>query len=258
MCIVRFGNGEIGYINQVYPWWGPEDGSSVETYTRSTIPDAEVAMARPVKGPNGEGFVNFWGLGGHVVTLGAHLENQPEKVKRILEICEVLASDIDFYEKAIRGERGTHWDFVDQAAGYQGGIKMLPPYDDGDRATAEALSVNVGHPTAFAIVTPYYNLVQPKMDGRIQIIAAISSPDTGKPDMFGKADVLPSSAVYFADLMSAQLVLMTQVITGDKPLEAYTEGFAELWKQQGGLILNEEAKNMNILLENIKSQVGAN
>ena len=70
------------------------------------------------------------------------------------------------------------------------------------------------------------------------------------PDVFLKPDTVPGSDKYFEDIKNKQMVLMAEIITGEKPVSEY-EKFADEYKSLGGDKLRENAAKLGTSLNKI-------
>ncbi|THF84578.1 extracellular solute-binding protein [Cohnella fermenti] len=199
--------------------------------------DADFQMAPLPKGPDGQQGGWAWGTAGSIFAFGKQMEQQPEKVKKVLEIMEAMRNDEQVFLDAGVGIKGTHWDY-NTPSDPQSGIKFLPPYDDTAKLATEGLKSNFDTlfaggpaPAIFAKALGQTNVEQSLL--------------YNKPiwDIFGKSDVLPLSGKYWADLTKLKLDAYAQIVRGDKPI-SYFDDFVKQWNDMGGAELEKEANEL--------------
>ena len=253
----KFQNGIVGFINQNGGYWAPDDTNSLPAVMKQIDPNAEISNALPVKGPNGDSGTFCWGAPNHIVSFGADLANEPEKLVRILTILETLVTDEELTKTVKLGEQGKHWDFKNAELGFDGGVKFLSPYDDSSQQKNECLTSEFSSPSFFVPVSLSYDTAMKYMEReRKEVLDKYSPKELGMSDAFMKPDTLPSASEYFVDLRTKQINLMVSVIKGDKTVDDYKNEFAEIWSQGGGDTLLEEAKTMGSQIDQMYSELG--
>lgn len=226
----------------MYDYLGADAFPSWVDAQKQANPDATLALAPPPQGPAGRG-TWAWGLTGNSWVFGKQLENQPEKMQRILQIFDTLQNDEQLYVGMYWGVQGTHWDYADSAKGVEGGLKYLPPYDDP--AERDKLGMDVAYANLFvqqpnpAIADKYYDqdLLKIQKDGNY--------PHTG---LFGKADAVPDSGKYWPDLMKLKVETYAKIVNGTQPVSSFDD-FVKQWNELGGAVLE---KNANELYQQLK------
>lgn len=253
----KFQNGIVGFINQNGGYWAPDDTNSLPAVMKQIDPNAEISNALPVKGPNGDSGTFCWGAPNHIVSFGADLANEPEKLVRILTILETLVTDEELTKTVKLGEQGKHWDFKNAELGFDGGVKFLSPYDDSSQQKNECLTSEFSSPSFFVPVSLSYDTAMKYMEReRKEVLDKYSPKELGMSDAFMKPDTLPSASEYFVDLRTKQINLMVSVIKGDKTVDDYKNEFAQIWSQGGGDTLLEEAKTMGSQIDQMYSELG--
>lgn len=241
----RFKSGKVGYSNALGGWWNTASETSLPNVVAKLNEGGTVASSGTITGPDGEGFVHSWGKAAHVVAFGNHISEQPNKLKRILEMLEYMVTDEEFFIKAKRGEQGVHWDFADADKGYEGGVVMLTPYDDANQQEKECIKLNIESPSFFVPVSPSFEIVKKySFKDEIEGMEKYRSADLGKTDYFGKPDILPSAGNYLTNLRTQQINLMVKAIKGEITADEYAAQFEEIWNSQGGKTLEKEAAEM--------------
>ncbi|WP_164821390.1 extracellular solute-binding protein [Paenibacillus koleovorans] len=200
-------------------------------------PEADLQMAPLPKGPRGQQGGWAWGTAGSIFAFGKQMEQQPEKVKKVLEIMEAMRNDEQLFLDAGVGVKGTHWDYS-TPADPQSGIKFLPPYDDNAKLATEGLKNNFDTLFAGGPAPAIFEKALGKTS--VEQMNRYNKPVW---DIFGKSDVLPSSGKYWADLTKLKLDTYAQIVRGDKPV-SYFDSFVKQWNEMGGVQLEKEANEL--------------
>lgn len=252
-CKDKFTNGITGYISHV-AYLNPAVATSVENLTSAIFPQADVQPVKTIIGPDGKRGSFSYGAPAYATVMGAHLENQPEKVERILNIVEAIITDEEFAVGIKLGEKGTHWQYKDEKADT---IEFVGNFADSRQLYNQCLHTDFDTPKYFCISSPSFELVEKytSRDKR-EFLNNYSSVEHALNDAFFKPDVVPSAAEYYVNIRTKQMALMTKVILGEKSVDDYKKEFAKIWETYGGKELEKEAKSLNSTLKNIYKQVG--
>lgn len=252
----RFKSGKVGYSNALGGYYNTASENSLPNVVAKLNEGGTVESAKPISGPDGESFVHSWGKPAHVVAFGEHIANQPNKLKRILEMLEYMITDEEFFIKAKRGEQGVHWDFVDPELGYEGGVEMISPYDDANQQEKECIKLTIEQPSFFVPVSPSYEIVKKYSNSaELEGMEKYRNDSFGKTDVFGKPDILPSASKYLSNIRTKQIDLMVKAIKGEITGEEYMTQFKEVWNSQGGDTLEKEAAEMLETKEELMSEL---
>ena len=256
-CKEDYANGKYGYMNTLGGYSDPTDNTTVQNLTVSLNPEAKVVNAPPVKGPDGKSGGFIWGAAAQILAFGQHLENDEAKLAKILEILKTMVGDEEVMKRVRIGEEGVHYKLSDGSAEIADGIDFLAPYDDAAYRRESGLVYDFAAPSFFMPVTQTYDTYKKysykkQLDAYNEVAAGVK----GTADAFLKADVLPSASEYHQNLKNAQIKLMTEVITGEKELDAYLGEFTATWEQYGGKILEEETVEVADAIEDILAEVG--
>ena len=253
----KFQNGIVGFMNQNGGYWDPDDSNSLVNVMKQINPDSEIANSLPVVGPDGQSGTFVWGAPNHIVSFGAQLEDQPEKVVRLLTMFESMVTDEDLIQNLKLGEQGKHWQFKNESEGFGGGVEFISPYNDSSQQKNECLVSEFGSPSFFAPVSVSYDTAMKFTEtDKKEVLDKYCPIELGMSDAFMKPDTLPSASEYFADLRTKQINLMVEVIKGEKTVDDYKTEFAEIWSSGGGETLEAEAKEMGTLINQIYEETG--
>lgn len=245
----KFINGRVGYH---YPvdnpeYYDPDGTSSLFSRLLAFQPDASMVPGPPLRNAEGVRRGRTWGGAGHVLQFGKHLEQQPAKVIRILEMMETIARDEELYMQARYGKRDQHWSFS-----LEGGITLLEPYlSDIRLARAELLP---GSAFFFPSAISEYEDAYLKPDHH-QWLELNRNQKWGMMNVLGKSDVVPSAGRYLADLRNFQLTAYAEMVVGTRDIEAF-DAFVADWRRRGGDVLLEEANAMQQTMQEILQRVG--
>lgn len=106
----KWSEGKLGYIED-HPWWmaesTPQNVVKILTDKNAT---AKIALLEPPKGPAGKsgGLLGYPVIKGQIGFYFGH-KTSDDKVKRIMQIKEAIASDHDLFVATNHGIEGVHW-----------------------------------------------------------------------------------------------------------------------------------------------------
>ena len=252
----KFKNGVVGYINNYGGDYRNLDEKHEEGFLgimKQINPKAEIAVAPLPKGPRGEQGSFVWGKGGHIISFGKQLAEQPEKLQRILEMLELMNNDQDFSLKLVIGEEGVSWK---SGSPEEGGITWLAPYDTSAQRGKLLASLDLTGTSFFNVIpinTDTRNKYTPK--ARLEFAKRYVDTSLGRKDALLKPDVVPESDKYLSDLQNKQLLLFAKIIKGEKSVEDYGE-FERSWAELGGKELEKNANALYGELKEIYKKVG--
>ncbi|MCJ8014442.1 extracellular solute-binding protein [Paenibacillus sp. KQZ6P-2] len=213
------------------------NASSMISLAKQTNPESKIEFAPLPQGPGGQGDW-AWGAAGNIIAFGKQLEDDPEKMKKVMEIIEATDMTEQGFQELALGKQGEHWDYKDAAKMEAGGAKLLPPYDNVDKR----LGIGLGDGGSFNPFTRQFaaEITDKWNTEMIEIAQKYNMP---KVDLFGKPDVLPSSGKYWADLVKLKNETYISIITGAKPVSDF-DVFVKQWNELGGAQLEKEANEM--------------
>lgn len=200
-------------------------------------PSGEMIVAPSFKGPNGEGGTIEWGPRKYQIAFGSHLANDPEKLKLCLQILECIATHEDTFEAAMLGEKGTHWDFVEEGA-TSGATTFLGEYTDYNHRLDVVGVREMSESPYCAVWVPriYKKYLDPKA-------LEYSSYETGYFDAIGNGVTFEEQIEYTTDLDNLTKEVFMDIITGVKPIESYDE-YVKTWYENGGQIMTDAAQEL--------------
>jgi len=260
-----FINGKAGYMYPAdSPWYfEPDEKDSFYGKVRGFDPGAELVPGPPLRDRSGQRRGRSWGGGAHILQFGKHLEQQPEKVVRVLEMMEAIASNESLYLQARNGERGVHWEYNPVASvrpdgtKLKEGINLLPPYDDENRGRENSAELLGGRCFFF-----FPSSLDPIYDD--QLISAADREwldrnrrtEWGMTNALGKSDVVPSSGRYLGDLVNYQMTTFIEMVIGKRDVDEF-DSFVKEWHRRGGDVILEQANEMSRQIQKIYETVGA-
>ncbi len=200
-------------------------------------PDGEMIVAPAFKGPNGESGTIEWGPKKYQIAFGSHLANDPEKLKLCMQVLECIATHNDTFEAAMLGEKGVHWDFVEEGAS-SGATTFLGEYTDYNHRL-DVVGVREMSESPFcAVWVPeiYEQYLDPKA-------VEYASYETGYFDVIGNGVTFEEQIEYSTDLSNLTREVFMDIITGAKPIEAFDE-YVTTWYENGGQIMTDAAQQL--------------
>lgn len=223
-----FVKGRIGLTGhgQSYHWMSPlEDGWVGQNYDELNKLDSKAAETLihgiPPLGPGGRHIYKDNIVNGKILAFGRHLENEPDKLGKILQVLEYTsASTRENNLTAVRGIKGEMWDEID-------GVKMpigewADKQDrDGGRLIFQQSFGIFPEETPRSRFENAHNYREHGISNKLQIS-------------------LPSESRYKAELLKMRDEAYISIITGDKPIDYFDE-FVQKWNSMGGEQLKNEA-----------------
>ena len=232
-----FENGKVGVTGMALSThWNPPlaEGAAGGACYESFIalnPDTKwgetIDIGPSLTGPEGKSGCHCWGAfgteGWGITTKGAE---DPRKVEKILEICEAMAGDFDFWERQSYGIEGENYT-VDTS----GSIIVKEPYNETTEAAKAGLGVlKVGSNPDFVKKTN--PLLYDFMD---------KYKNTGYSDIL--VPQTEASAMYLEDLKTFTLDTYIKIITGEQPVDSFDD-FVAKFNEQGGQAIIDEVNSM--------------
>ena len=261
----KFTSGRTGYLYPVdYPTaYVKEEPNSLQGKTASFTPGAELIPGPPLRTPGGERMGRTWGGAAHIIQFGRHLEQEPEKVIRVLRMMEEISKDQTLYMEAQRGKRGLHWEYMPEpyTDGYgrkkTAGIQLVPPYDNEERNRQNAKEL-IGGKTSFFFPSTFEQLYEidfMSVSDR-EWLETHKKTEWGRMNVLGKSDVVPSSGRFLKDLINYQMTVFIEMVIGDRDIEEF-DSFVSEWRRRGGDTFLQEANEMYAEMNSIFTKVGA-
>ncbi len=236
----KFSNGKIGYMydkGHLDDTYNESDPSSVISTMKKINPNAEIEMAVLPKNENGDSGAFVWSKAGHIICFGKQLEDQPEKLAKILEIIEYMYTNQDFLYQVIMGEEGVHYEKDTE----NGGVKYIAPYTDA-KVRNKDLPGGINATCFWAVAPVLPETYEKNITNAGKERYEIRKAQNGVTDYFLKVDAVPDSDKYYADITTQQMVVMAEIIRGEKPVSAYDEFINTTYAQFGGKELSANAK----------------
>lgn len=228
-----FVNNKIGFTGLAHFYhWAPEtlyegySGGPVYSEFKALNPDGEVDYGKPVVGPEGHSGTWLYPVGvGAADMFIFSSKATDEQLIRGLKIMEDQATNYDNDVLYTYGIEGTHWhrdensqaivreEAFSQRSDYLAEginmVKFLPNFEFSKK----------NNPKLYEFGDMYYNFP----GYRNELLVS-----------------LPSEGMYRPDLEKLRDQYYTEIISGNKSVDAFDE-FVELWNQQGGEQLKQEA-----------------
>ncbi len=240
---VPFVNGKIGFTANGEAWhFKPKfdvsteaedwEGDNVKELRKiDPVAADSLRMGIPLTGPTGKqgiGASSALGTEGSIVAIGVQVEEQPEKLKKILNMINTIGfSTRENLLTAQYGIQGKHWVFNEQ-----GQIEFL---DEKYQLYTERAKIGA-HTVMASLKSLQWNHIgkEAVRQWSIENQASLASIEN-----LLKV-VLPSQNLYKTELDKICTETYIALITGDRPM-SYFDDFVSLWKKSGGDILTKEA-----------------
>lgn len=186
----------------------------------------ELIFGQPPIGPEGKrGTVQPNLISGVFEGFGKHLEEEKDKIGKILEIVDHPAASFENYILSIKGFEGEQWEMV------HGVPTRIGKYED-----AKELA-KIGGMTNFSIIQPY-EFAEKRNPYNSKWAQDHGFDENGITNAL--LSTLPSQGKYQAELDKIFEETYVSIITGDQPVDYFDE-FVETWKKAGGDVLTQEA-----------------
>lgn len=239
-----FLNNVTGYLN--FPGWFRgfrTDLSTSIAYKMARLqPGARIAPAVPPIGPQGRRGGRVAGGAQSILAFGPQLRDEPEKLARILQLIERLASEEQFFMAARVGERGLHWEWTAEQ-----GLMLLPPYKgDTTRTQRELLASDPDVTASWGYFTPFG---RPDLAEKWQAAAertfnaSFRRREWALQGALIRPEIVAGAEDLLGDLVQLQSTYYSEIIQLRRPLEDF-EHFVELWYRNGGRVLTENAQQL--------------
>lgn len=169
---------------------------------------------------------------GNVITngaklFGAHLEDEPDKMGKMLQMIEGLETSLEMFQTAYMGFEGVSWEYNSEGAPV-----YIEPYND-----VSELSAIGAQETMMSFDFPEFRW-QTTEFGQQPWALSLGLDKGGL-----RANImlpLETEAKYKADLDKLEEEMLVKIITGEEPLD-YFDAFVEQWYNLGGREMTEEA-----------------
>lgn len=197
---------------------------------------ASVVIGKPPVGP--EGKCGTWAnsyIRADRYCFGSGLQEEPDKLGKILQLFDYVYENPDNYNLAINGIEGEMYEKVSRTAMNGKEYTVFKPI--GKYTDQKQLSANFAH-VALRIFSPSFKTFNqsqgPNWDWEYSV-------ESDKYRYTNELLVsLESEGKYQAELTKLVEETYIAIITGNKPIDYFDE-FVEMWKQQGGEQLTKEA-----------------
>jgi putative aldouronate transport system substrate-binding protein len=231
-----FTMGQIGYssLGQYYHWRPKMTDTDADVIGQNiqelekTNPEVieHLVHGKPPVGPTGKSGV----AQGSIVTgifdsLGKPMEEEPDRIGKMLMMWEDLVKSFDNFIIARQGIEGEHWEWQNDMP------VRVEPYTDGKELS------KIGAMPIMTLFTPY-EYESKLLPLRIQFAEENHFAEGGIRNEL--LTTLESQAKYQTELDKIREETFVSIIIGDKPVD-YFDTFVENWYKSGGSELEAEA-----------------
>lgn len=211
-----------------YYHWGPLAAGATADEMKLVNPDAYIVVGPLPEGPDGKKGMPVANMyGGAFDGFSVNLEEEPDKLGKILQFMDSFYEDLDSFYTMRFGIEGEMWELQENGA-----PGMIGEYKEDPTKQAKS-----GAGTMFQSITPfeYMDTLSPEnwewgrengLDQDFYVNQLYST--------------LPSAAKYQTDLDNMENEYFQKIITGEWPVDKFDE-FVEQWYSMGGSTLVEEA-----------------
>ncbi len=224
-----FANGRIGYTSHGFYYNWAEENEEVSRNLDELFKsnkDAKLAYGLPPIGPEGiRGVYKRNAILGSFRAIGKHVESEPDKIGKILEVMNALNGTYESWLTCRLGFEGKQWELVD------GKVKAIGKYVDPKEVA------KLGGHTVLQLLAPFEFMSK-------YLTKSTAWAIRNQYDKYGihteLCGALPSEGKYLTELDKIEREAFIAIITGDKPIDYFDE-FVEKWKKSGGEQLEKEA-----------------
>lgn len=230
----KFANSEVASAS--WSWWNftPKEaffgGDYYET-AHEKDPEVAFTLTNPPKGPEGKSGITQQNPIIGVVVFGKHLENEPEKLAKYLEVFDG-SFDREVQDLLYYGIKGETYTYDEET-----GRTWIPPYDSQEKRNEFGIDLYLlpGCFNDYDLLAKY--MTQPQY---MDIRKDAETKGTGKYDVL---------APYYRPVYNAKSETINKIyqnayldfITGERPLSEFDQ-FVEEWLANGGQEVLEEGE----------------
>lgn len=201
-------------------------------------PDANWAITPGIVGKNGDqGVMQFNPLAGVGISFSKHMEKEPEKMAKYLQVFDAIAGDPAWHEAEIWGVEGETY-----TKDANGDRQYTDAYKD------EGARVKFGISAAYRFPTLEQFQYDPDIHDEIEFTKELNEVRANSLQMIkGKYDILGNFRLPIWSEVSPELpnlnVIFTEMITGERSIDEFDSVIKE-WMDKGGRDALEEAQQI--------------
>lgn len=240
-----FVNGLIGVsCHADYFYWKPalypgdREGENIREL-RNLNPAAleKIIYGVPPTGKDGKkGLMMRQMLYPQMAVVGNHLEKEPGKLAKILEILDYSTANFEGFVHTRYGTEGKHFEYKD--APERGNVPVpIEPYSNWMEITKEGGGIAFNFGIWFIDICKGENSALWWKENKYPLF---------NEDGYVDELWIPTESFqkYSAELTTLQEQAYVSIITGDKPI-SYFDEFVRLWRQNGGEVIEKEMNEIN-------------
>lgn len=200
---------------------------AIEAEFKGQNPDTELVVGKPLVGPYGDQAGFSWGVRNNFVGMGTHVVQDQQKLDKIFEILETLATDEEAYLTTFFGIEGEHYEMIE-------GIPKS--FDEYANPTERGAKIGGGS---------YYNVMGTKSSYMVKYDITPENLEYKAKATEGTTAfnnlltfIVPESSDY-PDLNRIRDEYLIKFILGEIDLDKGYDDFVALWKSSGGDTLTE-------------------
>lgn len=220
-------NSQIGMLSDS-TYYEVNEGNSPCDNLKALTPEAEILRGPAPKGPNGDyGYIN-WSKYTNRIIFGKTLTEDEGKLKKVLQLLELMDTDPEVYNRLYYGKEGENWKRNEENM-----IVKIPPYSDP--ANCGALGTNIFKDGGIAPVPSVKAQTVSEKEPEQYKYAEEGTMVNGE-NYFGYLSKFISDDIntaYNAEADTLYKKNFIDFITGARSLDEY-DAFVEEWLAAGG------------------------
>lgn len=200
---------------------------AIEPEFKGQNPNTELVIGKPLVGPYGDNAGFSWGVKNNFVGMGIQVASDQQKMDKLFEILEALATDEEVYLTTYYGIEGEHYDMVN-------GVP-----------TPKEQYVNTTERGAKIGASNYYNVFATKSSYMAQYDLPGNQAEykkrvtEGLPAFNNELIFIAPEAAQYPDLNRIRDEFIIKAITGEVNLDQGFDDFVKTWKSSGGEALTK-------------------
>ncbi len=204
---------------------------------KETVPEASYVYSTGPKGPNGEqGIMNFGPLAGVGLMFAKHMETEPDRLAKYMQVFDFINNDPDFIEAEFWGQKDVTFTLDEK-----GDRQFLPGYETEEAQFQFGIGAGYRFPSLETFcydpdLHDQFTFSKDMLATRQDTLKVIK----GKYDILGPYPK-PVWSEKAAILNPEVDLALTEFITGARPIDQF-DAYVENWMANGGREVLEEAQ----------------
>lgn len=226
----KFANQRIGVTDLGFWYHYHKDFGNVGA--KASAAGVEFEVGKGVESPYGPPRALGWGPYGGPLSFGKHLENDPEKLHKIMEIVDWTLSDESAYLMTTYGQEGVHYEMKDD-----GTVQRIGEWTD-----LTHLGAKIGAGWFYSPLNGSANVY--KFDRTKEQLEFRAAKNEGTTQLRDQLTFTLSRKGEFPDLSNLENEYWVKFITGEADVDKDWDSWVGLWLRSGGQALTDEANQI--------------